>query len=108
MIYIWIMRYVNLIITEQKTLEEGYKNHPKAHFRLRCQTLLLSHEGMSVTELAKITKTRTRTIYTWMDRWEQMGITGLMILKGRGVKAKLNEHDENLLTTIKKSKDARS
>jgi len=97
------MRYTKLTTIEQQTLEEGYKNHPKAHFRLRCHALLLSHEGMPIKSIRKITKTRSRTIYTWMDRWEQMGIVGLSILKGRGKKPTLCDKDEKLVTLIKKS-----
>lgn len=97
------MRKIKLTKSEKETLLEGYKNHPKAHFRLRCHTLLLSSEGMTVQELMKITKTRSRTIYTWMDRWETMGIIGLTILQGRGVKAKLSDKDESLITLVKKS-----
>ncbi|NET80416.1 helix-turn-helix domain-containing protein [Okeania sp. SIO1F9] len=96
------MRKIQLTDTEKKTLEEGYKNHPKAHFRLRCHTLLLSSEGMTVQELMKITKTRSRTIYTWMDRWEKMGVIGLTILQGRGIKSKLSAKDEGLITLVKK------
>ena len=96
------MRQIKLTEAEEKTLQEGFKNHPKAHFRKRCKALLLSHEGMAIKEILKYTRTRARTIYTWMDRWQQMGITGLMILPGRGLKAKLSEKDENLLELIKK------
>jgi transposase len=96
------MRTIKLTTTEEQTLREGYKNHPKAHFRLRCQALLLNYEGMTVQEVIKITKTRSRTIYTWMNRWDQMGIVGLMILPGRGLKSKLSEHNEELIELLKK------
>lgn len=57
------MRKIKLLPEEEQTLTEGYKNHPKFHFRLRCQALLLSHQGIRVKEIANIAKTRTRTIY---------------------------------------------
>lgn len=98
------MRNIKLTISEYQTLLEGYKNHPKAHFRLRCHALILSDEGMSVKSIMKITKTRSRTIYTWMDRWERMGVIGLTILQGRGIKATLSDKDEDLIALIKKSK----
>ena len=96
------MRYIKLLETERKTLEEGYKNHAKYHFRIRCHALILSDEGIQVKEIAKIYKTRTRTIYTWFDRWIKMGLAGLMILPGRGLKPKLSVHDTNMVNTIKK------
>jgi len=98
------MRNIKLTISEHQTLLEGYKNHPKAHFRLRCHALILSNEGMSVKSIMKITKTRSRTIYTWMDRWERMGVIGLTILQGRGIKATLSDKDKDLIDLIKKSK----
>jgi len=57
------MRQIILLPEEEQTLTEGYKNHPKFHFRLRCHAILLSHNGVRVKEIAKIAKTRTRTIY---------------------------------------------
>lgn len=84
-------RILKLSASEKATLEAGYKNSIKSHFRNRCHSILLSYEGYSVSEIAKLYKVRTRTIYTWFNRWEEMGLVGLMILKGRGVKAKLDE-----------------
>ena len=96
------MRNIKLTKLEEETLREGYKNHRKAHFRLRCHALLLSNEGMSVQFIMKIAKVRSRTIYKWMNRWEKMGIVGLFILQGRGVKSKLSEKNEGLINIVKK------
>ena len=73
------------------TLEEGFRNHTKHHFRSRCKSILMSDEGISVPEIAGFFKVRTRTVYTWFDRWETAGISGLTILPGRGRRAVLNE-----------------
>jgi len=102
------MRKIKLTTSEEITLQEGYKNHPKAHFRLRCHALILSNEGMSVKDITTITKTRTRTIYTWMNRWNEKGIMGLTILRGRGIKAILSDQDEELINLLKKSKKTRT
>lgn len=96
------MRQIQLTEDEEKTLQEGFTHHPKPHFRKKCKALLLSHQGMATKEIIKYTQTRTRTIYTWMDRWQQLGICGLMIKPGRGLKAKLSVEDENLVNLIKK------
>lgn len=97
------MKKIKLTESEEKTLHEGYRNHSKAHFRLRCHSLLLLHEGKSVKEIAGLAKTRTRTVYSWLDRWETVGIVGLTILSGRGVKSKLCIDDENMVDIIKKN-----
>ena len=86
------------------TLEEGYKNHVKSHVRQRCQALLLSDEGWQVKQIAKLYHTRSRTIYTWMNRWQDMGLAGVMILPGRGVKPKLSIQDQLVVEKVKKKR----
>lgn len=86
------MRYITSLENEEKvTLEEGYRNHAKHHFRNRCKSILMSDDGISIPEIARFFKTRTRTIYSWFSRWEKMGIVGLMILPGRGRTAALKQ-----------------
>ncbi len=84
------MRYITALNTEEKaTLEEGYRNHGKHHFRNRCKSILMSNNGVSVPAIAHFFETRTRTVYSWFSRWEEKGIVGLMILPGRGRTAAL-------------------
>ncbi len=97
------MRYIKLTIEEKETLEQGCRNHPKFHVRQRFQSLLLSNDGWKVNAIATLQHTRTRTIYTWMNRWSEIGIVGLFILPGRGVKSLLSVKDKFTLETIKKS-----
>ncbi len=94
---------MHLTPEEEQTLEQGIKNHSKHHFRQRCQALLLSARGMQVKEIAFLNSNRTRTIYTWMERWNKMGIAGLAILPGRGLKPLLSEQSEELVGLIKKA-----
>lgn len=103
MVYIKRMRYVKLNETEKETLENAFKFHPKSHVRRRCHVLLLSNEGWKVKNLVMLYCVRSRTIYTWMDRWRDMGIVGLMILPGRGVKPKLSDKDSKLVKVVKKN-----
>lgn len=84
-------RVKSLLPIELVTLQEARKNATKAHFRNRCYAIELSNRGKSVRYIADLLNTRTDTIYTWIDRWESMGIVGLMVLPGRGLKAKLND-----------------
>jgi transposase len=83
-------RVTPLLPCELVTLQEAQKNAPKAHFRTRCHAIELSDRGKSVPYIADLLQTRTDTVYTWINRWESMGLVGLMILPGRGLKAKLN------------------
>lgn len=102
------MRYIKLTKLEAQTFEWGYKKHPKFHVRQRFHALLLSHSGMAIPQIRKVIKTRSRTIYTWMDKWETKGLVGLMILPGRGVKSKLSLENNKQIEIIKKSKDLRT
>ena len=97
------MRYVELTQSERITLEEGYKNHVKFHVRKRCKASLLSDEGWQVKQIAKLHHIRSRTIYTWMNRWQTIGLAGVMILPGRGVKPKLSVQDQVMVEKVKKS-----
>jgi transposase len=92
--------------TEIVTLQEAQKHHKKSHFRTRCEAIELSNRGKSVTYISDLLQTRPDTIYTWINRWEERGLVGLMIVPGRGIKAKLDifliENDEESLELIKK------
>ena len=99
------MRYLKLKDLEAQTLREGYENHPKFHMRNRCHALLLSFEGVTIPTIKSILNTRRRTVYSWMNRWEEKGIVGLMSAPGRGVKSKLSEEHKD---QIKKSQNIRT
>lgn len=96
------MRYITLTSTEEITLKEGYKFHLKHYFRQKCYALLLSNDGMSVPNIAKLLNMRTRTIYKLMDEWQNQGISSLTIRSGRGRKPKLSVKNEQLVELIKK------
>lgn len=97
------MRYINLTLQEKQNVEDHYKTHPKHYFRQRCYALLLSNDGMSVPQIAKLLKVRTRTIYTWMNRWQQSGIAGLSIRVGSGRKPLLSLLNNEVVEIVKKS-----
>jgi len=96
------MRYISLTEAERTTLGQCYRNHSKHHLRARCHSLLLSDSGMPVKQITELFSVRTRTVYFWMNRWEQMGLCGLWIQPGRGVKAKLKVADRELVLLVKK------
>jgi transposase len=79
--------YIHLSAEQVATLAEGAKHHLKAHFRTRCETLLLSNRGYKVMEIAQLFVVRPHTVRVWMGNWEQKGLVGLSIRSGRGRKA---------------------
>lgn len=96
------MRKIKLDKFEEITLSECVKNHKKHHVRQRCQAMLLSNESWSVPIISSLLKTRTRTIYSWMNNWEKEGIVGLFIKQGRGRKSSLNIEDKEIVELVKK------
>ena len=71
------------------------------YVRQRAQCLLLSDQGYPVPMLADIFSTRTHTVRSWFNRWEEEGIKGLEIRPGRGLKPAINEGDVAFVAKIK-------
>ena len=63
----------------------------------------MSSDGYSIPEIARYLKVRTRTVYEWYNRWEHNGLTGLMILPGRGGSAPLDDCSTEEIMLIKKA-----
>ena len=101
------MRFVKLSEAELVTLQEGHRNGSQFQFRNRCQCLVFSHQGKTVSELAQFFEVTPITIYGWFDRWENNGIAGLMNQPGRGRKPILSlqnpTHIESVKTAVKKN-----
>ena len=101
------MRFITLTEPELMTLQEGHKNGAQFQFRNRCQCLMLSSQGKTVSELAQFFEINPITIYGWFDRWENNGIAGLMNQPGRGRKPILSlqnpTHIESVKTAVRKN-----
>ena len=95
------MRFVKLSEAELATLREGHKNHLQFQFRNRCQCLILSHQGSTVAQLAKLFEISEITVYSWFDRWETKGLSGLMNRPGRGRKAILSLQNSTHVKSVK-------
>jgi len=97
-------RYIqNLTVQEIEALNNGYKNGLTHHYRNRCQCILLSFEGNSVSDLCQFYEVSKLTIYAWYNRWENEGIEGLQIRPGRGRKRKLDFDNSDHVKQVKKS-----
>jgi len=94
-------KYIKLTSEEVLTLEQGVKNHPKSHFRTRCESLLLSNRGYDIKSISTLFQTRINTIGTWFSNWTTKGIVGLQIVAGRGRKADLLTASDALIQDIK-------
>jgi transposase len=94
-------KYIKLTLEEIITLEQAVKNHPKSHFRTRCESLLLSNRGYDIKSIATLFQTRIHTIGTWFSNWNEKGIVGLQIVTGRGRKSDLSTVSDALIEDIK-------
>ncbi len=100
-------RYIeNLTAEQEEALQKGYKNGSSHDFRVRCQSILLSSQGKSIPELRTLFQVSNQSIYTWFNRWESEGISGLKIRPGRGRKPKLDidntDHVQAVKTALKR------
>ena len=95
------MKRVHKLSEEEiEKLTYEYKNAPKHHFRLRCQGILLSNEGFSVSEIGKRLGKDVDSIYSWISRYEQGGTPNLQNRKGQGQKATLGKLTEEQIVSL--------
>ncbi|WP_460972357.1 helix-turn-helix domain-containing protein [Spirosoma migulaei] len=79
-------RHIELTDSEQLTLQEGLKNHPKYEFRRCAQALLWNHKGWTLKTIASALEVCSQSVSTWLTSFEQDGLVGLMRQKGQGRK----------------------
>lgn len=97
----------NLTEEEKSSLEQGYKHGNSHTYRCRCRCILLSHQGWECGELAVHFDTNLVTIYSWMNRWENGGMSAMSDKPGRGRKpildASQNNHVEVVIDAVDES-----
>jgi predicted transcriptional regulator len=66
-------------LNEEQTneLKALVKNSEKHRTRQRAHAILLSSDGFSVDDIAKIFWVDRDTVSGWIDKWEQFGLEGL-------------------------------
>ena len=86
------MRCVKHLCWLQIRLLQRICKESKRHYvRQRAHCIMLSYQGFTVTDLARIFGKSKRTIYRWLDLWETRHFAGLYDRKGRGRNPKLND-----------------
>jgi len=97
-------RFIQSLTTkERKALLEGKKSSNGYQFQQRCHAILLSESGTTVSELESIFSVSKQTVYSWFDRWESDGITGLHNKSGRGRKALLRIDNKTHVKGVEKA-----
>ena len=81
---------ITLTSEERQELETARDTHSKPYMRERCAAILKIANGQSGNQVALQGLHKPRkpdTIYEWVDRYQNEGVDGLYIRKGRGRKA---------------------
>ncbi len=56
-----------------QTLHEMHRYHPARRARMRAHSLLLSHQGVSMPHMARMSQVDRRGVSCWIDRWHTPG-----------------------------------
>ncbi|WP_128548340.1 helix-turn-helix domain-containing protein [Larkinella soli] len=84
----------NLTVQEVDLLRQTIRESQNNVLKKRCQCVLYSYYGLTVSELMEMFSVDRRSIYNWMNRWQKGGLQGLQDKPGRGLKPKLNPADK--------------
>ncbi len=90
---------------QKQALEEGHKMGKSHRFRTHCQAILLSHQGYSVQELARLFKVSDLSIYKWMNRFKNGGAPALLTQPGKGRKALLKLENQTHVELVESAID---
>ena len=97
-------RYIKSLTASQKAKVEAEFKHGKSHaFRQRCHAILLSDSGHSVPQITSILSVTQQSVYSWFDRWESDGISGLKTRKGQGKKPLLKMDNKDHVEGVEKA-----
>jgi transposase len=73
-----------------KLLNRIYRESRHHQVRQRAQFLILASQNIKNKNLMKIFKVSYKTMYNWLNRWENQGMLGLYNKPGRGRKETFN------------------
>jgi transposase len=76
---------------ERATLENGLRTSKSHAFRMRCQAILLKSEGRKSKDVANIVGMCHVSVNSWLKRYKEAGMVGLLTKPGRGRKALLDK-----------------
>lgn len=83
-------RYIQLTQAQAAALKQLYRRTDNADVRSRCQMILLSSQGHSAAEIARLTFFDQDTVLFWFDRYEAEGLEGLQDRPRSGRPPKMN------------------
>ena len=90
------MKYVaSLTAVEIQTLHAMHRYHPSRRARMRAHRLLLSHQGVSMPQIARLYQVDYRSVSSWIDQWQTRGFVGLYDQPGAGRRPTLSLDEQH-------------
>jgi transposase len=68
--------------------------HPTRRARMRAHSILLSHHGYSIPQIARLYEVDRRSVSLWLDRWQEAGLVGLYDRPHTGRPPRLNPREQ--------------
>ena len=78
---------ITISAEERAALEKAAKYCPMPSYRLRCQAILLKTEQRTSLAIAQQLGCCEMSVNDWLKRYQEYGMAGLKVQKGRGRKA---------------------
>jgi transposase len=86
-------------------LDKGAKYGATPSYRMRCQAILLKQKELTSLTVAQQLGCCEMSVNDWMKRFEQYGIEGLKVTKGRGRPSILQQQDlEAIKAAVKENR----
>jgi transposase len=88
---------------QRAELMQGFKTSLSHAFRCRCQTILMKAEGRTSKDVGKIVSMCHVSVNSWLRRYNEEGIEGLLTKPGRGGKSSIHQREdqEAILLAVK-------
>lgn len=80
-----------LTVEERELLEKELKGNDNHTFRMRCQAILLKAAGRKSKDVGQIVGICHVSVNSWLKRYKQTGLAGLVTKPGRGRKPNINK-----------------
>ena len=80
---------------EIQTLTDMHRLHPSRRARMRAHSILLSHQGGSLSRIADIYQVSRYAVSAWRERWHTAGLVGLYAHPRSGRPPRLTREEQH-------------
>ena len=87
---------------DKKTLNDLVKHSESFRVRNRAKAILLSAQGINVTELTEFFQVSHNTVYAWFGRWENDRFEGIADQPRSGAPSQLSDSEKEIVLELLK------